>query len=73
MGSVIGRQIGIRPKRLDSWTEVANLWGMIVGRPGMMKSPAMSEALAPLKRLEAKARDAHQAALVAYEREAQHA
>ncbi|MBA3576626.1 MAG: DUF3987 domain-containing protein [Sphingomonas sp.] len=70
MGSVLGRQIGLRPKRLDSWTEVPNLWGMIVGRPGMMKSPAMSEALAPLKRLEAKARDAHLAALAAYEREA---
>lgn len=70
MGSLIGRQIRIRPKRFDTWAEVPNLWGMIVGRPGMMKSPAMSEALAPLKRLEAKARDAHHAALIAYEREA---
>ncbi|MGX7705531.1 DUF3987 domain-containing protein [Methylobacterium sp. Gmos1] len=57
LGSVIGRQIRIRPKLNDSWTEVANVWGLIVGRPGVMKSPAMSEALVPLKHLEAKARE----------------
>lgn len=33
-------------RRGDSWLEVANLWGVIVGRPGSLKSPAMSEALA---------------------------
>ncbi|MET3694566.1 YfjI family protein [Methylobacterium goesingense] len=70
MGSVLGRQIGIRPKCLDNWTEVANLWGLIVGRPGTMKSPAMNEALGPLRRLEAKARDEHLEALTSYEREA---
>ena len=27
LGSVVGRQIGIRPKRHDDWTVVPNLWG----------------------------------------------
>jgi Protein of unknown function (DUF3987) len=30
---------------------VPNLWGLAVGPPGMMKSPALAEALRPLHRL----------------------
>jgi uncharacterized protein DUF3987 len=33
LASIIGRKIGIRPKRKDEWTELANLWGFIVARP----------------------------------------
>jgi len=55
LGSVIGRQVGIRPQAKTSWTEVANLWAMLVGRPGTMKSPAIENALAPLRRLSARA------------------
>jgi len=40
--------VGIRPQALTDWTEVANMWALIVGRPGLMKSPAMKEALAPI-------------------------
>jgi len=65
-GSVIGRRVGIRPQRNNNWHEVANLWGCVVGRPGVMKSPAMKQALAPLYRLEARARDDHQAAVRDY-------
>lgn len=58
-GAVVGNRIGVQPKRLDTgWVEVPNLWGAIVGRPGVMKSPALSQVLAPLKRLEAKALEA---------------
>ncbi len=59
LGAVLGRKIAIRPQQRSDWTEVANLWGCIVGRPGMMKSPAMGEALKPLHRLETTAREAH--------------
>ena len=52
LGAVLGRKIAIRPQRRTDWTEVPNLWGCIVGRPGAMKSPAMREALKPLQRLE---------------------
>lgn len=57
-GSVIGNRIGIQPKQKDSgWVEVPNLWGAVVGRPGVMKSPALSQVLAPLGKLEARAQD----------------
>lgn len=59
-GSLIGRRVGIRPQRRTSWLEVGNLWGAVVARPGAMKSPAATEALAPLRRLEAKAAAANQ-------------
>jgi putative DNA primase/helicase len=49
--AVIGRQIAIRPKRQDDWAVVPNLWGLAVGLPGSMKSPALAEALRPLRRL----------------------
>jgi hypothetical protein len=49
--AVIGRKVAIRPKRQDDWTVVPNLWGLAVGPPGLMKSPALAEALRPLSRL----------------------
>ena len=65
-GALIGRRVGIRPQRRTDWLEVGNLWGCVVARPGSMKSPAASEALAPIRRLEAKAAEENQAALVAF-------
>lgn len=56
LAAVVGRKIGIRPKLQDDWTEVPNLWGAVVGRPGVMKSPALRESMRPLARLEADAR-----------------
>jgi hypothetical protein len=58
LAAVVGRKVGIRPKRKDDWIEVPNLWGAIIGRPGVMKSPALREAMRPLRRLEAKAAEA---------------
>lgn len=51
LGSVIGRRVGIRPQERTDWTEYANLWGCIVGRPSLMKSPAMERGLDPLRAL----------------------
>lgn len=59
LGSLIGRRVGIRPQARTDWTEIPNLWGCIVGRPGVLKSPAMTAALAPLERLAASARREH--------------
>ncbi|WP_172411454.1 YfjI family protein [Burkholderia pseudomallei] len=55
LGIVIGRRVGIRPKAHDDWTEYANQWACIVGRPSVMKSPAMAAALAALKHLQSEA------------------
>lgn len=52
--SLVARHVGIRPQRRTDWLERGNLWALIVGRPGIMKSPAMSQALAPMDRLEAR-------------------
>ena len=52
-GAVVGRKVAIRPQLKTDWTEVPNLWGAIVGRAGVMKSPAMKQALSPIRRLDA--------------------
>lgn len=67
LGSLIGRKVRIRPKARDSWTVVPNVWGGIIGRPGTMKSPAVAEALHPLRRLEARAREEYEALHADYE------
>ncbi len=68
--SLVGRTVGIRPKRHDDWTVVPNLWGAVVGNPAMLKSPALAEVMRPLERLVAEAREVHQAAMEEYEVEA---
>ncbi|MGH8291156.1 MAG: YfjI family protein [Steroidobacteraceae bacterium] len=55
LASVIGRRLGIAPKRADDWIVVPNLWGVVIGRPGSMKSPALADAIRPLQVLEARA------------------
>lgn len=65
--SLVARIVTIKPQANTDWTERANLWGLIVGRPGMMKSPAMSAALAPLDKLEARAAEEHKQAMKGFE------
>jgi hypothetical protein len=66
-GSLIGNQCAIRPKLLDSyWEEFPNLWALIVGNPGVMKTPATKMALKPLRQLDYQARQAFERELAAY-------
>ena len=69
-GSLIGRQVGIRPKRHDDWLVVPNLWGAVVGRPSLLKSPALSEVMKPLSRLVAEAYEEHKERNLAHETDA---
>ncbi|MEK4035835.1 DUF3987 domain-containing protein [Methylocystis sp. IM2] len=56
-GSLAGARIRVRPKSQDTeWAMPANLWGALIGRPSVGKSPPMATALAPIKELEAEAR-----------------
>ena len=55
LSSIIGRKVGIRPKCQDDWLVVPNLWGMVIGRPSLMKTPAIKEPLKPINRLETEA------------------
>lgn len=56
LASVVGRRVAILPKAEDDWLVVPNLWGGIIARPGMLKSPTLAEALQPVRRLAAAAR-----------------
>jgi putative DNA primase/helicase len=59
LSSVVGRTVGIYPKQHDDWLCVPNLWGAVIGRPGVLKSPALAEALKPLRRLAFRAEENH--------------
>jgi len=61
--ALLGRKVGIRPKRHDDWLVVPNLWGGLVGPPASMKSPTLEQIVKPIKRLAADARETHQKAL----------
>lgn len=71
LSSVIGRKACIAPKRHDDWRVIPNLWGVVVGRPGVMKSPALSEVMKPIGRLAATANERHAEAMRDYEVAAQ--
>ena len=62
LSSLIGARAVIQPKARDDWQVVPNLWGAVVGRPGVKKSPALGEALKPLNRLQANEFELWQAA-----------
>ncbi len=68
LGGLLGNRVGVRPLQHDDWTEVPNLWGVAVGLPGILKTPAMREVFRALKRLAAKARDTHKLAMQQYAR-----
>ena len=61
LSGVIAAGCTIRPKERDNWAVVPNLWGGVIARPGMKKSPAIEEAFRPLRRLEKLAGEAHEA------------
>lgn len=61
LSSVVGRRLCIQPKQHDEgFVEFVNLWGMIIGPPSMMKSPAMQAALRPLRAMESAAFKAYE-------------
>jgi len=70
ISSLVGRKLGIYPKKRDDWIVVPNLWGMIVGRSALLKSPALAEVMKPLGRLIADAHEAYKEEFAEYEIEA---
>ena len=67
LGSVIGTGAAVRPKQKDDWTVVANIWGASIGRPGRLKSPAISAAMSPLYKLDSLAQSDWKAAMAAHQ------
>ncbi|MET3373740.1 putative DNA primase/helicase [Variovorax boronicumulans] len=66
LSSLIGARAVVQPKARDDWQVVPNLWGLIVGRPGVMKSPALGESLKPLHRLQSAEFEQHEAVHAAW-------
>ncbi len=63
LAAVLGRKVAIRPQEHTDWTVIPNIWAIVVGRPGVMKSPALEAVLAPLKRLAADATESYATAI----------
>ena len=49
LSSALGRRLGIKPKEKDNWIVIPNLWGMIIGRPSVMKTPSMKQPMSLLE------------------------
>jgi putative DNA primase/helicase len=63
LATLIGRTVGIRPKRLDDWTERPALWVALVGDPSSMKTPGMNAGVRLLHALNHQLREAYRVAV----------
>jgi putative DNA primase/helicase len=63
LSTVIGRSVGIRPKRLDDWTERPALWVALIGDPSSMKTPGMNASVRLLHALVARLREEYRIAM----------
>lgn len=59
LATAVGRKRMIRGKKHDNWKVVPCIWGMVIGRPSSMKSPAIKAALIPLDELEIRLGESH--------------
>jgi putative DNA primase/helicase len=67
---LVNRRATIQPKANDTaWVVVPNLWGGIIARPGLLKSPVIQAATRPAIRIQAEWRWEYEAALADYARE----
>jgi Protein of unknown function (DUF3987) len=67
LAGALGRRASIRPQRHDHWMVVPNLWGAIIGRSGVMKSPVLHAAMGPLRRRQALAMAVYESERDAYQ------
>ena len=68
LGSLAARKVAVRPQENTDWTESPNIWGITVGRPGLMKSPAQGAALSAMRALEAASGQVYADSLSEYEK-----
>ena len=67
--SLVARKVCIRPQAETVWEERGNLWALLVGPPGAMKSPAMQQALWALSQMEKRSARAHELEVEKFNRE----
>ena len=54
LAGVTNRRAMIQPKRFDdSWRVIPNLWGAMIGPPGVMKSPLIANITRPIREVQA--------------------
>jgi hypothetical protein len=74
LAGLTNRRALIQPKRHDTgWAVVPNLWGAIIGPPGVMKSPVVSVVTAPVRAMETEWRKQNDAAMAEYNAAAERA
>jgi hypothetical protein len=71
LAGAIGRRAYIHPQRQGNWTVVPNLWGALIGRSGVMKSPVLHAVMAPLRRRQALAMTVYASERDVYQRQLQ--
>lgn len=60
LGALIGARVAIKPKQLDDYSIVPNLWGGIIAPPSSKKSPAISAGTKHLDRLVLQAKEQYE-------------
>jgi len=69
LGGAVERRAFMLPlKNDDSWVVTPNLWGAIIGRPGLLKSPCIDAIMAPLNHLQALTLAQHKIDMEEYQR-----
>ena len=67
---IIARRINIYPKKFDTeWRVIPNIWGGIVGPPGIGKTPAINPILEPIKKYNKELRKQYERELTEYQRD----
>ena len=67
LAGAIGQRAIIRPKVHQEWEVTPNLWGGIVARPGLMKSPCIRAVLKPLQTMQDEAMQEYKGTSEAHE------
>lgn len=52
LASAVGSSLKIRVRQYDDWNEPASLWTVLIAPPGSAKSPIISAAAGPLRKLD---------------------
>lgn len=61
--ALVGRRVGIHPKKNDDWLVVPNTFGMAVGDPSVKKSPSQKEGARFLAEIDRRKREEYEAAV----------
>ncbi|MEN8219755.1 MAG: YfjI family protein, partial [Pseudomonadota bacterium] len=72
VSAIIARRVAIHPKKYDvEWRVIPNIWGAIVGQPGVQKSPALTPMFEPIARFQKHLKDEYNEALKQHKKELQ--